>query len=330
MIGLFAALAVSLGLAGCGVVSGGSSDSTADAQGNRTITDSTGAEVTIPASPKKVVTLSEPTLDGALALDVTPAGTTSGRGQKTAPGYLGDRAASIPIVSDVANPNFEEIGKLKPDLILTDGTSINDDAQIQQLKAIAPVVIAGEAGGSWRDNFGIVADALNKADDGKKVVQNYDDHVQQVKSGLGTYQDKTFSIVRWQGNTASLILKELLPGQALEDLGLKRPENQDRAGAGHSEPVSLENLSEIDADYMFFGTLGGSSVGNADAGGATDEQGAKDALRQAVAVPGFTDLNVYKQQHVFLVDGSRWTSTGGPILMDSLITDVQQKLDGAQ
>ncbi|MGO2655806.1 MAG: iron siderophore ABC transporter substrate-binding protein, partial [Pseudoclavibacter sp.] len=90
------------------------------------------------------------------------------------------------------------------------------------------------------------------------------------------------------------------------------------------------NLSEIDADYMFFGTLGGSSVGNADAGGATDEQGAKDALRQAVAVPGFTDLNVYKQQHVFLVDGSRWTSTGGPILMDSLITDVQQKLDGAQ
>ena len=39
----------------------------------------------------------------------------------------------------------------------------------------------------------------------------------------------------------------------LSDLGLQRPPAQDREGKGHSEPVSLENLSDIDADYMFIG-----------------------------------------------------------------------------
>ena len=58
------------------------------------------------------------------------------------------------------------------------------------------------------------------------------------------------------------------------------------------------------------------------------DAGAREALRQAVAVPGFTQLNVYQQQHVFLVDGSLWTSTGGPILMDALITDVHDTLIG--
>nr|WP_269453856.1 iron-siderophore ABC transporter substrate-binding protein [Pseudoclavibacter sp. 13-3] len=327
VVGCVIGVAVAATLTGCGVASTPGTQPASDGQ-TRTVADATGATVTVPADPQTVVTLSEPTLDGVLALDMKPAGTTAGRGLQAAPSYLGDRAAGVPIVGNVANPNFEEIGKLKPDLILTDGTSINDDAQIEQLKALAPVVVAGDAGGSWRDNFRIVGDALNRADEAAKVVQSYEEHVDDVKAQLGDYSGKTFSIVRWQGNTASLILQELLPGQALTDLGLQRPASQNREGAGHSEPVSLENLSEIDADYMFFGTLGGSSVDNSDAGGASDEEAAKEALRQAVAVPGFTSLNVYQQQHVFLVDGSRWTSTGGPLLMDSLITDVQNKLAG--
>lgn len=318
--------ALALLLSGCGVVSG--STATSSQTGTRTIQDADGTSIEAPAAPQRVVTLSEPTLDGALALDVTPVGTTAGRGQTTVPGYLADRAADVPVVGQVATPNYEEIGGLHPDLILTDGTSINDDAVLEQLRAIAPVVVTGHAGDDWRDNFRLVADALGRADQGEDVIDAYQQHVDEVRAQLGDYQDQTFSIVRWQGSSASLILEELPPGQALADLGLQRPSGQDRRGEGHSEPVSLENLSEIDADYMFFGTLGGSSVGNTDAGGASDEAGAREALRQAVTVPGFTQLNVYQQQHVFFVDGSLWTSTGGPILMDALITDVHDTLIG--
>jgi len=70
------------------------------------------------------------------------------------------------------------------------------------------------------------------------------------------YLDQTYSVVRWQGDSAGLILKELPAGQALSALGMKRPANQDRDGEGHSEPVSLENIDQIDADWIFFGTLG--------------------------------------------------------------------------
>jgi iron complex transport system substrate-binding protein len=132
--------------------------------------------------------------------------------------------------------------------------------------------------------------------------------------------------VRWQGTSASLILKELLPGRALEDLGLARPPSQDRLGRGHSEPVSLENLQEIDADWMFFGTLGGSSVENPNAGGSADLSGAELALADARQVPGFTELKACRENRIVLVDGSAWGSTGGPILMNYLVNNVLEVL----
>jgi iron complex transport system substrate-binding protein len=85
-------------------------------------------------------------------------------------------------------------------------------------------------------------------------------------------------------------------------------------------------MSEIDADYMFFGTLGGSSVNNPQAGGAADIEGARKALEQAVRVPGFTDLKAYRDKHIILVDGSLWTSTGGPLLMNRIIDSVEKSL----
>lgn len=289
----------------------------------RTVTDIEGTEVLVPEHPERVVALSEPTLDGVLALGVEPIGTVTGRGQQTVPNYLLESAGDLPILGGIAQPNFEAIGAAGPDLILVDGTSVNNNPPVvAALRQIAPVVFTGYAGGDWRVNFRHVADALNMAEEGERVIAEYDTRAQEAKSQLADYAESTFSVVRWQGSSAALILKELLPGRALTDLGLRRPANQDREGRGHSDPVSLENLQDIDADYMFFGTLGGSSVGNPDAGGSTGLDGAADALAEAVTVPGFTELEAYRNDRIILVDGSVWTSTGGPILMNRLIDDV--------
>lgn len=299
------------------------------AAATRTITDIEGTTVEVPVDPQRVVTLSEPTLDGALALGVTPIGTVTGRGQGTVPNYLADLAGDIPLLGGVAQPNYEAIGAAKPDLILVDGTSINNNPDaINILRQIAPTVYAGYAGGDWRITFGYVAEALNKVEEGQGVIAAYDEHAAGVAAKLTDFSDKTFSIVRWQGGSASLILLELPPGTALSDLGLQRPENQNRRGRGHSDPVSLENLDQIDADFIFFGTLGGSSVQNPDAGGVSDREGAADALAEAVNVPGFTDLTAYKNDGIILVDGSLWTSTGGPILMTRIVDNVSEELLG--
>jgi iron complex transport system substrate-binding protein len=325
-------LVVAASLPGCGDARGGADqpvdgDGQTASDGTRVVTDIDDNPIEVPSDPRRVVTLSEPTLDGTLALGVTPAGVTSGRGQSSVSAYLSDLADDIPLVGGVANPNYEAIANVEPDLILVDGTSVNNNADvIAILREIAPVVITGYAGGDWRVNFGIVADALNRRAEGEKVIAEYERHAAETAERLAVYKDATFSIARWQGNSAALILNELPPGKALIDLGLRRPANQDRDGRGHAEPVSLENLSEIDADYLFFGTLGGSSVSNPQAGGAADIDGARKALEQAVRVPGFTELKAYREKRIILVDGSLWTSTGGPILMNRIIDSVEEAL----
>ena len=289
----------------------------------RTVTDIEGTNVEVPVEPRRVVALSEPTLDGLLALGITPVGAVAGRGQNDVAGYLRDQAGDVPLLGNVAQPNFEAVGAADPDLILVDGTSINNNPPvIEALRAIAPVVYTGYAGGDWRINFRNTADAMNMSDRGEEIIADYDAHVAEVSSRLDAFRDSTFSIVRWQSNSASLILKELPAGIALNDLGLKRPPNQDHRGRGHSEPVFLENLRDIDADYIFFGTLGGSSVNNPGAGGKTNLDGARDALEQAEAVPGFTDLKAYQAGTIIPVAGDLWTSTGGPLLMNHILDDV--------
>jgi iron complex transport system substrate-binding protein len=324
---------VALLLGGCDDTQDGTSGTAGDSSNGtsgqtRTVKDIDEHSIEVPAGPQRVITLSEPTLDGALALGVVPVGTTSGRGQSTVPSYLSDLAGDIPLVGAVANPNYEEIAKMRPDLILVDGTSINNNAEvIAILSEIAPVVATGYAGGDWRINFRLVADALNRADEAEAVIADYERHAAEVAAALEpSYSASTFSIVRWQGTSAAMILNELPPGRVLFDLGLARPANQDHDGRGHAEPVSLENLGEIDADYMFFGTLGGSSVNNPQAGGAADLEGARSALEQAVKTPGFTGLSAYGQGHIILVDGSLWTSTGGPLLMNRIIDAVEEAL----
>lgn len=319
---LLLVLAAPLALAGCG------SDGTAaaDSSQTRTITDAEGTRVDVPMDPERVVTLSEPTLDGTLALGVTPVGSIAGRGQSGVPGYLADLAGDVPVLGSVSELDYEAIAKVKPDLILVDGTSVNSADTMKILRKIAPTVYAGYAGGDWHATLGVVADALNREGKEKEVVADYDAKVAAAKKKLTKYAHDTFSIVRWQGGSASLILKELPAGMALTDLGLRRPADQDRNGGGHSEPVSLENLDQIDADHMFFGTLGGSSEQNPNAGGTSDVTGAKKALAEAEKVPGFTDLTAYKNHQVIPVDGSLWTSTGGPILMSRLIDSVVESL----
>lgn len=316
------ALAVPWALAACG----GAGEASASGE-TRVVTDAEGTRVEVPVAPERVVALSEPTLDGMLALGVTPAGTVTGRGQSTVPHYLADRAGDVPLLGGVAQPNFEKIATADPDLILVDGTSINNNPEaIEVLRRIAPVVVCGYAGGDWRATFGQVSEALNLAAEGQAVVADYDRAVAAARTKLSRYAEDTFSIVRWQGNSASLILKELPAGIALSDLGLKRPPVQDRKGRGHSEPVSLENLDQIDADHLFFGTLGGSSNANPNAGGTSDTTGAEKALAEAEKVAGFTDLVAYRTQQIHPVDGSRWTSTGGPLLMRGLVDDLVEVL----
>lgn len=321
---ILALLFVTFVLGACG----GSSETEGQAAaGTRTITDAQGTKVDVPSSPERVLPLSEPTLDAALALGLKPIATTAGRGQNAIPAYLQDRAKGIASVGGLGQPNLEKVAELAPDVILLDGTAFQDPAVIDKLRKIAPTVFVSKTGEDWRTAFEKSADALGRTDEAAKVLADYDAQVASTKKAIAPNADQTVSVVRWAGiGLPAVFMEELCSGRVLSDLGLPRPKSQTGTGPGHSVPVSLEELEQIDGDWMFFGALGG---GGPDAGGVdtpADVASAKTAIETAKETPGFEDLKAVKAGHVVPVDGSAWTSAGGPLAARLIVDDVARTL----
>lgn len=311
------ALALALGLAACSGSDSGTGGAT------RAITDAKGRSVDVPADPQRIITLTEPTLDAALTLGLSVIGTTSGRGQAGVPDYLGEQAATIPVVASVSGPNLEEVARLDPDLILVDGTVAVDDSVLGKLQDLAPTAWVSATGADWREAFAAFGDIVNRRADVDSWLGEFDRDVAAGAATLGPNAAATVSIVRWGSASPSVLLKELMASKVVDQLGLRRPASQDRTGAGHSEPVSLENLAQIDADWMFFGTLGGATTpSGGNAGTSADVAAAQGALATAAGIPAFARLAVYQLGHVVPVDGSAWTSAGGPQAARRVLADV--------
>ncbi|USQ85076.1 ABC transporter substrate-binding protein [Streptomyces phaeoluteigriseus] len=311
---LTSAAAVATGallLSGCG--DDGDDGGTASDAGTRSVTDATGRTVEVPAAPAKVVTLSEPTLDAALALGVQPVGATAGRGQQGVSTYLAGKASGAQVVATVAEADMEKVAALQPDLILLDETTAVK-TEVAKLAAIAPTVVTAELDEDWKKAFTATADALNKKADAERILTAFDAEVAATKAKLGANAGKVVSVVRWQNSAPSVVGKGVgHVGSTLTTLGLTRPRDQQGASAGHSEPVSLEKLSTIDGDWLFFGTLG-------------DEADGEKAYVEARKVPNFSRLKAEQAGHVVVVEGSAWNSAGGPLAAGIVLDDLTAAL----
>lgn len=296
--------------------------------GTRAYVDASGRTVAIPVAPRRVVALSEPTLDAALALGLEPVGTTLGRGQGTVASYLRSRTRGIETVGILAQPNIERVARLRPDLILSDGTGGLDDATRDKLQRFAPTVVVSRNGEHWRTAFEAAADVLGRRDRGADLLAVYDRRVATIRDRLGDNADAEVSIVRWGGIGLPAILKEeLSAGSVLKDIGLRRPPSQRGRGPGHTVPISLERIEQLDGDWIFFGSLG---AGGGAAGGSSDTPAdlasARRALEYAAETPGFTRLRAYRRGRIVPVDGSVWTSAGGYLAEQVVLDDIERTL----
>ncbi|MFK4106259.1 ABC transporter substrate-binding protein [Streptomyces sp. NPDC019531] len=299
-------------LAGCGSDDGSDTASSKEAS-TRRITDAQGRKVTVPTTPKKVVALSEPTLDAALALGVEPVGTTAGRGQTGVSTYLADKAAGSEVVATVAEADMEKLAALQPDLILLDETT-GAKKEISKLQAIAPTVVTAKLNADWKTAFTATADALNQKTKAEKVLSDFESSVAATEAKLGANAGAVVSVIRWQDGAPSVVGKGVgHVGSTLSALGLTRPTDQQGASSGHSEPVSLEKLSTIDGDWLFFGTLG-------------DRADGEKAYAEAKKVPNFEKLKAEKEGHVVVIQGSAWNSAGGPLAARLVLDDISKAL----
>ncbi|NHC11682.1 iron-siderophore ABC transporter substrate-binding protein [Stutzerimonas degradans] len=280
----------------------------------RQMTDALGNTVTVPDAPKRVITLSEIDLDTALTLGVTPVGTINGRGQAAPPRYLdGKLPAGIEVVGDIDNPNLETLLELQPDLILTGPVK---PEQLAILNEIAPTVITFNWARPWQESMQRTAQALNREAEAKAVLERYHARVNAARQRLAAYQGQTLSIVRWNPKGPSYMFKDAFASTVAEDVGLRRPAHQQDRGHTHSMALSLESLELLDADWLVIGTL------------ATSGE-AVEAMNQAEQTPAFRQLSAIQAKRFGAVDGSLWTSLGGPMAALQVIDDIEALLGKA-
>jgi len=274
----------------------------------RQVEDAFGNTVTVPAEPERVVTLNEIDLDTALTLGVTPIGTVNGRGQAAPPRYLEGKVPSgIKVVGDLDNPNLETLLELEPDLILTGPVK---PEQLAILNEIAPTVTTFKWAEPWQSSMQRTAHVLNKDAEAKAFLDRYEARAAEARERLKAHQGETFSIVRWNPKGPSYMFKDAFSSTVVEDVGLVRPAHQQDPGHTHSMALSLESLELLDADWLVIGTL------------ATSGE-AVEALSQAEETPAFRQLSSIEAKRFAAVDGSLWTSLGGPMAALQVIEDVE-------
>ncbi|WP_375591794.1 ABC transporter substrate-binding protein [Chitiniphilus eburneus] len=306
----FALLLAACGKAENAAVASAPGDATASqpVAATRQVTDAAGQELAVPIHPERVIVLSENDLDIALALGITPVGTTNGRGQSAPPSYLGELTAGIEGIGGFGQPSMDRVVALRPDLILAGG---NGDPQVlAQLGRIAPTMVTVKRGEPWQDSMRRVADALGRRAQADAFLEDYQQRVEALRARLGERATTTVSIVRWTPQGPVYMLGDAFAGRVAQDLGMTRPLAQRQPGVGHAAPLSREALGDIDADWLFIGAF-------------VNGKGEQAELARLMKEPEFRELKAARAGQVREVDAALWTSVGGPLAARQVLRDIE-------
>jgi iron complex transport system substrate-binding protein len=233
-------------LMGCGAAS---SPNGPDEPDTREVRHAMGV-AQVPTRPQRVVVLDTGELDDTLALGIKPVGAVKIDVATDFLSYLDDQTGGIEPVGTISEPNLEKIAALDPDLILS--STVRHEEIFDQLNAIAPTVLAPDLGDTWKDNFRLYADALNRRDAAEQMLKDFEAKAAELGDTIG--QGKTLSIVRFLPAQTRLYSDRSFTGVILSDMGLEVPPAA--AGAETFLELSAEQLTQADADYLYVSTYG--------------------------------------------------------------------------
>jgi iron complex transport system substrate-binding protein len=280
-------------LAACGGDDGGSSGSTTAAPtGTRTVVGSRGP-VEVPAAPARVAALV-----GSADIDVMLLGLTPVFSGTFAAGWV-DLPASV-VTSDLVPPDPEVVAAATPDLLIGWDWLV-DDAAWEQLGKIAPAITLPDTG-SWRDNFRLVAEAVDRAAEADAALADFDAKVAALKARFDAAEPKRVSMIGvfepgtfWWWDAA-------YPTNAhLTSIGLEVV-----SPAETQRDASIERLAELTADWLIVTA-------------APDDPTASGLLDS----PLWQTLPAVRAGQVLVVDRELW---GGAGLMwaNALLDDVDR------
>lgn len=274
--------------------------------------DTAHGEIDVDGQPSRVVTLYEGALDASLAAGVTPLAAVATRGGEGVAEYLSDQVPDIAMVGTSREYNLEAIATQEPDLILA--SPYLTDEQYELMSRLAPTVVPESEGFSpngWKDETRLYGKALGRADAVDAAIEDVEGRAADLQDQLNP-GDTTTSLVRWMPQGPLVMSTELFSTGMLEAVGLNVTDaGLVKEGRPHSDPLSLENLEQVDQDLLFLATLN-------DAG--------REALEAARQSPAFDRLDVVERDRVFAVNGQLWTSASGPLAAQAVLDDIEAAL----
>lgn len=270
--------------------------------------------VELEGEPERVVTLYEGALDASLAAGVTPVGAVTTRGGDGVARYLDDYLDDIAIVGVVREVNIEAVLTQRPDVILA-APQISSE-QYALLSRIAPTVVPSTEGLSpdaWKDEARLFGQALDREDEVEAAIADVETRAAELADALAENGiDNDAVVLRWMPQGPMVMSTQVFAPGLLEAAGLVvHDSGLVREGAAHSDPLSLENLSQVDRDWLFLATL--------------NEEG-REALDAARTSPAFARLNVVQNERVIPVDGQLWSSASGPLAAQAILDQLEAAL----
>lgn len=227
----------------------------------RTVTDSEGNDVEVPAEPQRIVTLHFAATEALVDLGLTPVGQGSFNDGLLPPEKAAD-IKDVPTVNTEDGLQLEAIAALKPDLILV--PNMIEPSDVEQLREIAPSYIythSGEERANWSGRVAQIADATNqsaKIDELETAMEKRQEEIAETYSAQ--LADRRFAVLNsYSEQEVALNSDTSMLGSILGPAGVQWSQQQnDIVGDedGGELTVSLEQLNEAvgDADVILYGT----------------------------------------------------------------------------
>ncbi|WP_044338196.1 ABC transporter substrate-binding protein [Rossellomorea aquimaris] len=263
----------------------------------------------IEGTPKKVVILTNEGTEALLSLGVTPVGAVQSWTGDPWYDHIAKDMKDVEVVGTESELNMEAIAKLQPDLII--GNKMRQEEQYNQLKDIAPTVMAETLRGNWKENFELYSKAVNKEEKGQEVLAEYDQRIEDLKGKLGDKLNQEVSMVRFLAGDVRIYHKDSFSGVILDQLGFARPEGQDVDDFAE-KGVTKERIPAMDGDVLFYFTY------------ETGDGEANKLAEEWLNDPLFQNLEVAKQDKVYEVSDAIWNTAGGVMAANAMLDDIEK------
>lgn len=255
-----AAASAALALAGCGTTEPAATASAPSAK-SITLTDASGAKVTLDGPAKKVVGTEWDVVEHLVSLGVDPVGVADIKGY-TAWDASAPLTNSPKDIGTRGEPSMDTIASLSPDLIVA-----NNDLSasvLKQLRKVAPVLEiqsakASDQIGQMEENLDLIAEATGTTDKAEELKKHFDAKVAEGTKALADAGLAGREIAFADGYVASnqVSIRPFTSGSLIGDvneaIGLKNAwtvKGDEKYGLATTDVEGLSGLGDVEFAYI--------------------------------------------------------------------------------